>query len=435
MPRTPDRDTISTRQHKIAALARIEPGLRLNTLAHHIDLTWLHQAWQRIRKGGATGVDGVTVRAYEADLHNNLSDLLERFKSGRYRAPAVKRVHIPKAGRADATRPIGIPTLEDKLLQRAVAMVLEPVYEQDFLSCSYGFRPGRSAHQALEALWKGLMDQGGGWIIDLDIQGFFDSVDHAQLRGIIESRVGDGVIRRALGKWLKAGVMEAGAVHYPASGTPQGGVISPLLANIYLHEVLDDWFAHTVKPRLSGRAFMVRYADDAVLAFANEDDARRVMAVLDKRLAKYGLTLHPDKTRLVDFRRPPNGTGGSFDVLGFRHYWGTSRRGRPVVQRKTAPDRMSRSLHAVGQWCKTHRHWPVRDQQRVLARKLIGHNAYFGITGNGKALARFHREVGRRWRYWLARRSRKAAMPWARFRRLLAHYPLPPPRVVHSVYA
>lgn len=435
MPRTSERETISTRQHKIAELARIEPKLKLNTLAHHIDLHWLRAAWQATRKDGAVGVDGVTAAAYEANLDANLSSLLDRFKSGRYRAPAVQRVFIPKAGRTGTTRPIGIPTLEDKILQRAVAMVLEPVYEQDFMACSYGFRPRRSAHQALEVLWKGLMNHKGGWVIDLDIQGFFDNVDHAQLRAMIEQRVGDGVLRRILGKWLKAGVLEAGTVHYPEQGTPQGGVISPLLANLYLHTVLDQWFETTVKPRLSGHAFMVRFADDAVLAFAREDDARRVLAVLGKRLAKYGLRLHPDKTRLVDFRRPPHGNDGVFDVLGFRHHWGTSRRGRAVVKRKTAADRMSRSLHAIGQWCRTHRHWKVRDQQRALARKLRGYDGYYGITGNGRSLARYHREVERRWRYWLSRRSRKAAMPWDRFRRLLACYPLPPPRVVHSIYA
>lgn len=435
MTRTLDRETISTRRQKIATLARHEPKLCLKTLAHHVDMAWLEAAWRATRKDGAPGVDGVTARAYEAELHANLSSLLERFKSGRYRAPAVRRVHIPKAGRTGGTRPLGIPTLEDKVLQRAVAMLLEPIYEHDFLDCSYGFRPGRGAHQALEVLWRGLMDAGGCWMIDLDIQGFFDSVDHAQLRTMIERRVGDGVVRRALGKWLRAGVLEAGAVTYPRRGTPQGGVISPLLANIYLHEVLDLWFEHEVKPRLRGRAFMVRYADDAVLAFAREDDARRVLAVLGKRLARYGLTLHPEKTRLVDFRRPPRGPGASFDLLGFRHFWSKSRRGHWVVTRKTAADRMSRALHRIGQWCCTHRHWPLREQQRALSRMLTGHDAYYGITGNGRALARFHREVERRWRYWLNRRSRKAAMPWDRFRRLLAHYPLPPPRVVHSIYA
>jgi RNA-directed DNA polymerase len=262
MTGTSGREVISTRQEKLAELARIEPKLELTTLAHHIDEAWMREAYRCTRTDGAAGVDGVTAAQYEADLEANLASLLERFKSGRYRAPAVRRVHIPKPGAAKKTRPIGIPTLEDKVLQRAVLMVLEPVYEQDFLDCSYGFRPGRSAHQALEALWQGLMGMGGGWIIDLDIQSFFDDVDWGHLRGFLDQRVRDGVIRRATGKWLNAGVMESGQLTHPDRGTPQGGVISPLLSNLYLHEVLDVWFEHEVKPRLRGRAFEVRFADD-----------------------------------------------------------------------------------------------------------------------------------------------------------------------------
>ena len=440
MTGTSGREVISTRQEKLAELARIEPKLELTTLAHHIDEVWLREAYRCTRKDGAAGVDGVTAAQYEAELEANLASLLERFKSGRYRAPAVRRVHIPKPGAGKKTRPIGIPTLEDKVLQRAVLMVLEPVYEQDFLDCSYGFRPGRSAHQALEALWQGLMGVGGGWIIDLDIQSFFDDVEWGQLRGFLDQRVRDGVIRRAIGKWLNAGVMEAGEVSHPDRGTPQGGVVSPLLSNLYLHEVLDVWFEHEVKPRLRGRAFEVRFADDAALVFEREEDARRVLAVLSQRFARYGLRLHPEKTRLVDFRSPPRaGPGGpqrerSFVLLGFTHFWGRSRKGRWVVQRKTAKDRFTRALREVGHWCRAHRHWPVAAQQAALRRKLQGHYAYYGITGNARALARFLHEVRRLWRKWLHRRSWRARMTWVRFVRLTERYPLPPARVVHSVY-
>ena len=440
MTGTSSREIILTRQQKVAALARIEPKLELTTLAQHIDEVWLREAYRRTRKDGAAGVDGVTAAQYEEALEENLKSLLERFKTGRYRAPPVRRVHIPKASTPNKERPIGIPTLEDKVLQRAVLMVLEPLYEQDFLDCSYGFRPGRSAHQALDALWQGLMERGGGWVIDLDIQSFFDNVDRVQLRHFLDQRVRDGVIRRAIGKWLNAGVMEEGVVSHPELGVPQGGVVSPCLSNLYLHEVLDVWFEQEVKPRLQGRAFVIRFADDAVLGFEREEDARRVLEVLPKRFGKYGLTLHPEKTRLVDFRSPSRtGRGGSqrersFEMLGFTHFWGRSRKGRWVVKRKTAKGRFSRALKRVGQWCRRYRHWRVADQHTALSRKLRGHYAYYGITGNARALVRFHCEVERRWRKWLNRRSWATRMNWEKFERLRLRYPLPPPRVVHSIY-
>ena len=341
-------------------------------------MDWLLEAYRRTRKDGAVGIGGQTAQEYAANLEDNLRSLVDRAKSGRYRAPSVRRVHIPK-GKGRETRPIGIPTrygtdrpeepgiraFEDKVLQRAVVMVLEAVYEQDFLSCSYGFRPGRSAHSALDALWHELMDVSGGWVLEIDVRKFFDTLDHAHLRTFLRRRVRDGVLLRLIGKWLpegqvppdgsgrtwNAGVLESGSVSYPETGTPQGGVISPLLANVFLHEVVDVWFEHTVKPRLKGRARLIRYADDMVMVFAREDDARRVLAVLPKRFEKYGLTLHPEKTRLVQFNRPRSNDrrGGShshrpstFDLLGFTHYWGRTRRGgwpgalaRPTLVRRT----------------------------------------------------------------------------------------------------
>jgi len=272
-------------------------------LAHHIDIELLREAHELVRKDGAVGVDGQTAAEYAEALEENLASLLERFKSGAYKAPPVRRVHIPK-GSGSKTRPIGIPTFEDKILQRAVLMVLEAVYEEDFLPCSFGFRRGRSAHQALETFWRSSMDMGGGVVLEVDIEGFFDSLAHVHLRSFLDERVRDGVIRRTIDKWLKAGVLEAGRVMHPNEGSPQGGVISPLLANVYLHHVLDTWFENEIKPRLKGRAFLVRYADDVVIVLENEDDARRLKAVLPKRFAKYGLKLHPEKTRDVPFRRP-----------------------------------------------------------------------------------------------------------------------------------
>lgn len=440
MMRTLGLNDISTRQEKIAQQSRQAPSMAWTTLAHHIDLAWLEEAYRRTRKEAAAGIDGVTAREYETALVENLTGLLERFKTGNYRAPAVRRVHIPKEG--SKTRPIGIPTLEDKILQRAVLMVLEPVYEQDFRDCSYGFRPGRGAHQALEALWKELMGIGGGWVIDLDIQSFFDTVNWKHLQSFLDLRVRDGVIRRVIGKWLNAGVMEDGTVWYPEAGTPQGGVISPLLSNLYLHEVLDQWFEHEVKPRLRGRAFIVRYADDAVLGFEYEEDARRVMTVLGKRFARYGLTLHPEKTRLVEFRSPgrrggegdEEHTGSSFDMLGFTHFWARSRNGCWIVKRKTAKGRFGRAVKRLALWCRVHRHLPLAEQHLAINRQLRGHYAYYGVTGNARALRRYLRTAERAWRKWLNRRNHRAHMEWARFKQVLQRYPLLPPRVVHSIY-
>ena len=439
-PGTPSLENVSTKLRRIATLAKEAPTMAFTTLAHHIDEDWILAAWRMTRKDGAAGADGQTAREYEKALTQNVAALLERFKSGRYEAPPVKRAYIPKAD-GGPPRPIGIPTFEDKVLQRAVAMVLEAIYEQDFLNVNYGFRTGRSAHQAIQHLWEGLMAMGGGVVLEVDIKGFFDTLDHGHLRRFLDRRVRDGVLRRMIDKWLNAGVLEGGSLSHPDLGTPQGGVISPVLANIYLHEVLDTWFEAVVKPRLTGRAFLIRYADDFVIVFAHEADARRVMNVLPKRFGKYGLTLHPEKTRLVPFRRPPRGRRmergarpGTFDFLGFTHYWGQALKGYPLVRRKTARSRLRRALKSVSEWMRQARHLPFAEQHVALIRKLKGHDGYYGITGNCWALDTFRREVKRRWRYWLGRRSRRAALSWERFWALLRRFPLPASRVVQSVY-
>lgn len=440
---TPSPKTVSTKQERIAQLAKQMPGVALTSLSHHIDIEWLKEAYRRTRKDGAVGVDGQTAEEYAANLEDNLQSLLDRAKSGdHYRAPPVRRVHIPK-GEGSKTRPIGIPTFEDKVLQRAAVMALEPVFEQDFLDCSYGFRPRRGAHNALDALWSCTMAMNGGWVLEADIEGFFDAVDHARLREMFGQRVRDGVLARWIGKWLKAGVLEAGRVYHPDVGTPQGGVISPLLANIYLHEVLDVWFEQQVMPRLRGRACLVRYADDFVMVFETKVDARRVLDVLPKRLGKYGLRLHPEKTRLVRFTKPRGGPGppgsdqdhpGSFELLGFRHFWGRSRKGQWVVKRKTASSRFSRALHRIATWCRVNRHLPIIEQHGALSAKLRGHDAYYGITGNHRMLHLLRRQVARTWRKWLSRRSRKAGLTWVKMSALLRRHPLPAARVVHSVF-
>ena len=434
---------VSTKQERIAALAKQSPEMAFTSLAYLMDIDWLKEAYRLTRKDGAVGVDGVTAEQYEQNLEGNLQSLLDRAKSGTYKAPPVRRVHIPKGGSSTETRPLGIPTLEDKLLQRAVVMLLGSIYEQDFLDCSYGFRPGRSAHSALDSFREQTMScrPKGGWVLEVDIRKFFDNLDHHHLRQFLRQRVRDGVLLRLIDKWLKAGVMEDGNVSYPETGSPQGGVVSPMLSNVFLHYVLDLWFENEVKPRLRSRAFLIRFADDFVIGFRDERDAQRVMEVIPKRFGKYGLTVHPTKTKLIRFRPPspktkggrgPEGRPGTFDFLGFTHYWAVSLKGYWVVKLKTAKDRFSRAVRSIDQWCYRNRHLTVSEQQQKLNQKLRGHDAYYGVTGNSAALSRFHREVERRWRKWLNRRNRIRTLKWEKFRAILRRYPLAPARSVRS---
>ena len=440
MAGTSNLGTVSTKQQRIAELAKQSPHMGFTSLAYFIDIPWLQEAFRRTRKDAAVGVDGQTAEDYAVNLQGNLQALLDRAKSGTYRAPPVLRAYIPKD--TGEPRPLGIPTFEDKILQRAVVMALEPIYEQDFSPCSYGFRSGRSAHQALADLWKQVMNTDGGWILEVDIQKFFDSLDHAHLRELLQRRVRDGVLLRLIGKWLNAGVLEDGAVFTPEEGTPQGGVISPLLANIFLHYVLDVWFEEEVKPRMQGRAYLIRYADDFVIGFTSEADAQKVMDVLPKRFGKYGLKLHPTKTRLVPFRRPqrhgtPPSQGqnpGTFAFLGFCHYWGRSRKPFWVVRQQTASGRFSRALRKIASWCRKQRHQPLQEQQRGLNQKLRGHYSYYGITGNYGWLRCFWYDVTAIWRKWLGRRGQPSDLSWETFVLLRQRYALCMPRVVHSVY-
>jgi RNA-directed DNA polymerase len=435
MTEIPSSNTISPKLQRIAELASKAPQLAFTSLAHHMDEDFLHEACRRTRKDAAAGVDGQTAAEYMANSRENLESLLGRAKSGTYRAPPVRRVHIPK-GDGSKTRPIGIPTFEDKVLQRAVVMLLEPIYEQDFVDWSYGFRPGRSAHQALRAVWKGLMQMRGGWVLEVDVTSFFDEVGHEHLRGFVRKRVRDGVLLRLLGKWLKAGVCENGVVTTSDEGTPQGGVISPLLANIYLHEVFDRWFEDEVRPRLGADAFAVRYADDIMIAFSSKHDAQRVMEVLPKRFDRFDLRLHPEKTRLIEFRRPAWSGGApktaTFDLLGFTHFWARSRKGIWVIRRKTARDRFRRAVRKIGRWCRFNRHLPIAKQHQQLCAKLRGLDAYYGVTGNWDSLKRLRWAVMRAWYRWLHRRSQRG-LGWEMFFRMLERLPLPPPRIHHQI--
>ena len=395
----------------------------------------MNAAYRKVKANkGAAGVDGMSVDELADFIKSNWSGIESRLLDGSYRPEPVLRVELPKPD--GGTRLLGIPTVLDRLIQQAILQVLQEDHDGSFSESSFGFRPGRSAHDGLDALREQTMTMHGGWILETDIESFFDSVDRAVLREILTKRVCDGVLVRLIGKWMNAGVMEDGRVYRPETGTPQGGVISPLLANIVLHEVVDVWFEEQVKPRLRGRAHLVRFADDLVMVFAREDDARRVLEVLPKRLGKHGLRMHPEKTRLVRFERPPYRSSPkreerpeTFDFLGFTHYWAKSRNGNWVIKRKTQRGRFTRTLQRISWWCRDHRHEPVADQHKMLSAKLRGHDAYFGVTGNSYALGALRYWVERIWRVWLNRRSSKAGITWAKMGRILDRYPLPRPRI------
>jgi RNA-directed DNA polymerase len=428
--------TVTPKLQRLAAQAARDPERVFTTLAHLIDEDFLHEAYRHTSTSSAPGIDGVTAKTYAEHLDENLRDLHERLRSGRYQAAPVERVWIEKDD--GGQRPIGKPAFEDKIVQRAVAMLLEAIYEQDFQDCSYGFWPGRSPHAALHAVRERCMQEGIGWIVDADVSGYFDSIDRTQLREVLRKRVNDGRIARLIGKWLRAGVMEDGVLHHPETGVVQGGVISPVLANIFLHHVLDEWFEREVRPRMKGRGFLTRFADDFVIGCEREADARRIMAVLPKRFARYGLTIHPSKTTLIAFRKPAAHQGadsgnGTFDFLGLTHYWTKSRRGYWVIKRRTARKRLRRTKKMLWRWCRANRHAPLKDQYRMLCLKLRGHFQYYGIRGNFRLLEEIRRYAEKAWRYWLSRRSSKSAIGWEKFQQLLETYVLPTPKIVHNI--
>jgi RNA-directed DNA polymerase len=423
---------------RVVERAQREPEGRFHSLAHLIDVSALERAYHRSRKDAAVGVDGVTKEQYGQDLEKNLRDLHERMKAKRYRHQPIRRVHIPKEG--GKTRPIGISAFEDKLVQDALREVLEAIYEQDFLDCSYGFRPKRGAHDAVRTLDRIVHRGEVSWILEADIVSFFDSLDRKELKEMLGVRVADGSLMRLIGKCLRVGVLEGVELSTSETGTAQGSVLSPLLGNVYLHYVLDLWFEQEVKPRLRGRANLVRYADDFIIGFETEEDARRVMEVLGKRLERYGLTLHPDKTRLLPFRRPPAGQKSSkgpatFDFLGFTFYWARTRKGRWGMTCKTRSASLRRFIGSVYDWCRRHRHLSVAVQHKALKRRIQGHFNYFGISGNFDSLLRVVEQVRRAWYKWLCRRSQRKRLTWERFADLLRDFPLPVPRITVRIWS
>ena len=436
-PTTPSRTSPRQRLERIATQAREYPDMVFTTLAHHLDVPMLEFAFDRLNRRSAPGIDRVTWQAYEEDLIPKLEDLHARLVARQYEPQPVVRQWIPKSN--GKLRPLGLPALEDKIAQRAVADLLENIYEQDFHEFSYGFRPGRSAHQALRDLREGLHSN-IHYVIDCDISAFFDNLQHDELLTILRQRVKDGRVLELIESWLKAGIMDGKELVFPEKGSPQGSVISPLLANVYLHEVLDTWFVEVVTAHCRGKVVMYRYADDFVIGCELESDAQRIMKALPLRFARYGLAINEDKTRMISFRRPPLGYSrrthgpkpGTFSFLGFTHYWGKTKKGWYTIKWKTDCRRLRRCVSSFWQWCRDHRHRPVEEQYKTLCAKLRGYYQYYGIPFNTEALGLVHFKVTRAWRYWLNRRGGRNKMDWPTYQRMISAFVLPRPRIVHG---
>jgi len=420
---------------RIKMLAESEPNLVFTSVAHRIDLHLLKKSFRQVRKSKSAGVDKITAKQYAKNLDENLYKLYQRLRRGQYVASPVRRIWIDKEG--GKFRPIGIPALEDKIVQRAAAAILNVIYDVNFYEFSHAFRKGHSQHKALHELRETCRKQNIGWIISADVEGLLDNIDQKLLRGLIKRRVNDGGILRLIGKWLNAGVMEEGALSYPGKGVPQGGVISPVLSNIFLHCALDEWFVEQVEPRMKGKCFISRWADDFIIGCEIESDAKLIMKALSNRFDKYELALNADKTAVIDFRRPQSavkGKGkGTFSFLGFTFYWSKSRRGYWVIKKKTAAKGLCRFMKRLWQWCRANRHEPIKEQYRTLSSKLRGYYQYFGVRSNYKPLEVVFEYDEKAWRYWLSRRSHKGGISWEKFEKIRASFPLPKPRIVHNI--
>jgi RNA-directed DNA polymerase len=428
---------MSTQIDRISELAKEDPKRQFFSIAHLITPEAMYAAFRGLRKKASAGVDGVTYQIYEKDAARNIQRLHERLREGKYRAQPLRRIYIPKENGKE--RPISIPSLEDKIVQKATGEVLNAIYEQDFFDCSYGFRPGRGPHHALDEVGRVICRKPTDWILEIDITAYFDTIVREQLMEMIEKRISDGSVLQLIRKWIQVGVIDEGRLLVSETGTGQGQTISPLLANIYLHYVLDEWFEQEVKPRLKGAAHEIRFADDAVLCFQYREDAEKVMEVLPKRFAKYGLTLHPEKTRLVEFGRFAEERAkrqgkkpATFDFLGFTHICARSRKGKFTVKVRTMKKRLRRGLKAIADWCRENRHDPVEEQQQTLNAKLRGHHQYYGRPSNYKSIMQFYRAVCSTWRKWLSRRTRRVWMTWERYAQILRRHPLLLPWITHS---
>lgn len=437
-PRTPSRPSAPSALERVRQAARRDRKMRFTALLHHIyNPETLRTAYLSLKRDAAPGVDGETWRHYGGSLEENLQDLSDRLKRGAYRAKPVRRAYIPKAdGRQ---RPLGVTALEDKIVQRATVEVLNTIYETDFVGFSYGFRPGRSQHDALDALYTGLLTRKVNWVLEVDIRGFFDAIDHGWLVKFLEHRIADRRVVRLIQKWLNAGVLEEGKRIRVEEGTPQGGSVSPLLANLYLHYVFDLWVQVWRRKQSRGEVIVVRFADDIVLGFQYPSDAERCRQELAERLGKFGLELHPEKTRLLEFgpfaaedrKRRGQGKPETFDFLGFTHICVTKRsNGRFTVWRQTIRKRLQAKLGEVKAELRRRMHDPIPEVGRWLSSVVRGHIRYYGVPSNFSALIQFRFQVGRLWQRTLSRRSQKGHVPWDRMRRLIARW-LPPARICH----
>jgi RNA-directed DNA polymerase len=433
---TSNPESILRRLERIAAQARDYPEMQFTTLAHLLDVALLERAYWSLNPKSAPGVDRVTWRKYQRNLDTNLEDLHTRLKSQTYHPQPVKRRWILKS--PGKYRPLGLSALEDKVVAKAVALLLEQIYEQDFLDFSHGFRPNHSCHKASHQVRQELLKLGITCVIDCDLRSFFDNLRHDVLLSLLRKRVNDGSLLRLIKRMLEAGIMDGKELVFPEKGSPQGSVLSPLLANVYLHEVLDKWFAEVVTAHCTGKVVLIRYADDFIIGCQRADDAARIMRALPQRFAKYGLELNTEKTQLVNFARPRRGRGqdpqgrkpGTFSFLGFVYYWGKTFRGGYTIKRKTQGKRIARTCSSFWQWCRDHRHDSLADQYRTLCAKLRGYYQYYGVRCNSACLDVVYYAVTRAWRYWLRRRGGRQ-LGWEKFTDLLSDYPLPRPRIVN----
>jgi group II intron reverse transcriptase/maturase len=423
---------MSTVELQIAERASKHKGEALHSLNQFIDEALLERCYKELNKNSASGVDGENWYEFGIEAQVRIPELLRKFKTGEYKAPNIRRVYIPKGD--GGKRPLGIPTIEDKVLQAGVRQILEPIYEKEFKDFSYGFRPKRSTHQAIDFMTRKITFGGIRYIIDADLKNYFGSIPHDLLREFIARRVNDGVINKMIDKWLKGGILEDGELSYPTEGTPQGGIISPLLSNIYLHYVLDEWFSGQIQPLLKGHSFMVRYADDFIIGFSDKQEAIRVKEVLSKRFEKYGLNLHPDKTKLIDLENESGKGERGFDFLGFTHYKGIGRKGTPVVKRKTSRKKLTKSITQTEKWIKENRHRRLKELMTELNVKMRGHYNYYGITFNNRGITCFYIQIRRRLHKWLNRRGGKTIWTWEKLVSLIEKwYPLLRPKLYHGL--